>query len=643
MKFLIALAAGLVLVGTSIAHAGPWPEIIDPYPAEAKIDKPLAVTIDATDDLWRAKSLLKGSSIDSLMEELAKLGFDQVNWVTDNEQFLTDLNFSDVQPRDGMRYIAAAAHRNGMKFYALFKPFETGCVGEELPLTVILPPDVPLMPTLTGRMGRFASFLQEHPEMRIERRPVDARLGTPVAIIKLVKEDDAPTRLDRKHIELFIGQENGAFEPYDGPISFTNAVEQRDGKPARVLTLSGLKIDLAYQYFAIRTTFGQEGKEDFNNACSRLMELRDGKGRPLPSTSDRGVMDRNAIDQYLAVLWLFRTGHWGVPSEYALSPTFGTTPQTTAYWFGIVQESNNDPQRALDAPGGGYIAGVRGKQQYMNTLQPMYPQVRAYWLRQIKSLIDDGVDGITLRVDNHSSWYTEPYEYGFNPPVVEAYRKKYGVDILTQPFDRDKWRALQGDAYTQFVREARELTQKHHVKLQLSINQLMGDAMPYWRLNNVPVTIQWQWKRWIEEKLCDSVELKLIPWPWGYYAGSGTEMAREVIALAHARRMPVWANARLQTWWLMNSDSKEAPLKKLSQDDVNQIVERLCWVWRSRTIDGMIVYENMDFAYLDSKTGKAYISPAFQTIMEHLRKGTARDLRAEDLKTFYLDQPSTQP
>lgn len=632
-------AASLILLGLTAAHAAQWPEILDPYPAGAQIDKPLAVTIDFSDDMWRSRSGVKAANIESLMEKLSKLGFKQVNWIVCPDRYLTQAAILDASPHDGVRLVAAAAHRNGMEFYGLFKPFDTGCVNAEVPPAVKLPPDIPVIPTLSGRLCEYAPFLAKHPEMRIEHRPVADHSASAVATIKLIKEDDAPTRLDAKHIQLLIGKENGRFERYTGPMTFSNAVEKRNGQPVRVLTLSGLKIAPAYRYLVVRTTFDAKGKGDFINASSRMIELYDDGDVLLPSSSDRGIIDAGALKEMLRHFWLDRTGHWGIPAEYALDPAFGTTPQTTAYWFGVTQDSNSDPVRTLDAPGGGYIADARGKDMYMNALQPMYPQVRAFWLKQVQQLIEDGADGVILRVDNHSTWFTDPYSYGFNPPVVDAYRKKYGVDILTQPFDREKWRVLQGDAYTQFVREARTLTQRNHVKLQLSINQLMGPGIPYWGLNNVPVSIQWQWKRWIEEKLCDAVELKLIPWPWGHYMGRGADFASEVSDLAHSHGIKVWANARIQTWWLTMSKHDNPPDKKLSQADLDKIVERLRWVWRSRALDGMIVYENFDFTYLDPQTGISYISPAFESILSNLRQGAAQGLRAQDLKTFYLDQP----
>jgi hypothetical protein len=641
MKILIALAAGLVLIGAAIVHAEQWPGIIEPYPESAKIDKPLAVTIDFSDDMWRSKAGVKTANIESLMEKLAGLGFNQVNWIICPERYLTAQAVSDADPRDGVRVAAEAAHRRGMRFYGLFKPFDTGCVNAQVPPAVKLPPNMPVIKTLTGRLAIFSPFLARHPDMCIEHRPVPDRSTQAVTTIKLVKQDDTPSRLDQKRIRLFVGERNGEFEPYPGPMKFADAVERRDGKPVRVLMLSDLSIGPKFRYLLIRTTFPEGGKGDFTNLSSRIIELYDRKGGVLPQSPSIKTLDRDTVVTILKNMWLDQTGRWGVPAEYELDPAYGKLPERTAYYFGPTPDSENDPLVTLDAPGGGLIADARGKDMYMTSLQPMYPQVRAYWLEQIKNLIDDGADGIILRVDNHSTWYTDPYDYGFNPPVVEAYKKKYGVDIRTHPLDQEKWRALQGDAYTQFVREARQLTKRRNVKLQLSINRLMGPAMPYWNLNNVPMSIQWQWKKWITEKLCDSVELKLIPWPWGHYGGSGADFAQEVIRLAHANEMPVWANARIETWWLTISDRKEAATNKLTQVNVGKIIERLRWVWRSRAIDGMIVYENFDFTYLDATAGESYISPAFQTIMENLRRGTAEGLKADKLKTFYLDQPSS--
>ena len=37
---------------------------------------------------------------------------------------------------------------------------------------------------------------------------------------------------------------------------------------------------------------------------------------------------------------------------------------------------------------------------------------------------------------------------GFNPPLVKEFKKRYGVEVLSQEFDVEKWRALHGEFLT---------------------------------------------------------------------------------------------------------------------------------------------------------------------------------------------------
>ena len=50
-----------------------------------------------------------------------------------------------------------------------------------------------------------------------------------------------------------------------------------------------------------------------------------------------------------------------------------------------------------------------------------------------------------------------PDSFGFNPPVVQAYQERYGIDILTDKFDPDKLCTLNSELFTGFLRRVRGL------------------------------------------------------------------------------------------------------------------------------------------------------------------------------------------
>jgi hypothetical protein len=86
-------------------------------------------------------------------------------------------------------------------------------------------------------------------------------------------------------------------------------------------------------------------------------------------------------------------------------------------------------------------------------------------------------------------------------------------------------RKLRGEAYTQFYREARDLAHSYdkpvglHVSISMDMEPEHGAAME----------IHWDWRRWIDEGLADSVTMKEV-WP-------GTRFAQEI--LSHTRPLGV--------------------------------------------------------------------------------------------------------
>jgi len=92
---------------------------------------------------------------------------------------------------------------------------------------------------------------------------------------------------------------------------------------------------------------------------------------------------------------------------------------------------------------------------------PCYAEkaVQEYRLAEIKELLARGVDGISFGLESHycGAGVEAPDSFGFNAPVVQAFRDRYGIDILKDDFDADKLCALNGEIFTAFLRRVREL------------------------------------------------------------------------------------------------------------------------------------------------------------------------------------------
>ncbi|MBN2456324.1 MAG: hypothetical protein JXB29_07310 [Sedimentisphaerales bacterium] len=118
-------------------------------------------------------------------------------------------------------------------------------------------------------------------------------------------------------------------------------------------------------------------------------------------------------------------------------------------------------------------------------------------------------DGILLYLHSHSAAGEHGDQYGFNPVIVDEYKKRYGIDILTdQRFDYkdpnfnqkaealEKWRALRGEYLTQFLREMKAALNEIQPGIKIAINTQGGDYFgpPF---GNMKI----DWRTWIKEDL----------------------------------------------------------------------------------------------------------------------------------------------
>jgi len=477
-----------------------------------------------------------------------------------------------------------------------------------------------------------ARFVTAHPRYRLKRRPSQPWADKAVTTVKLVKADDNPTRLKKEHIEVWTSRVNGDFTLYTGPMGFTDEVEERNGRPVRVLTLSALRIDPNQRYIMVRSGL-RDREPDFVNRADRLMELYDANGHPIPATWDESTITPDALKGLLEKHCGRHTGKFEIAPGYALPEGYGKSPGKLSFRFDTGQRAR---PRALDGSRSGHdgkIVAAKGRQEYVaGSMHPAYPEVRGYWLDQVRRIVAAGVDGVDIRVTNHSAWTVHGAAYGFNEPAVAEFMRRHRVDVLTQPFDRGQWRDLQGEYYTQFLREARALTRKAGVQMQVHVNGLMGFDVPGWERNNVPANFAWQWRTWIEEDLCDSVALKYIPWLFGGRAGMGADFGEQVTRLAKEHNKAVFSHARLPWWVLVNTPGQKA----FTQRDMDRLLAQMRWGWQCRLIDGVILYESASFVRMLPDTGETQVSPMMEAILDAVRNSRP-SLEAADIRNYVGD------
>jgi hypothetical protein len=84
-----------------------------------------------------------------------------------------------------------------------------------------------------------------------------------------------------------------------------------------------------------------------------------------------------------------------------------------------------------------------------------YPEVRDYFDRYVDELLDYGVDGFMFCTKSRHGMPLSP-RFGFNDPIVAEFKKRHGVDVRTETYDREKWLDLQGEYILSWVAAATE-------------------------------------------------------------------------------------------------------------------------------------------------------------------------------------------
>ena len=473
----------------------------------------LSATVDFPDDV-RA-GVYTHALLDQMMSQLKSLGVRRIYW----------LYYGDIDPAsfwagnlfDYMEYgrrtleeigepLKAAvplAHRHGLEIYGVLKPFNTGLAGtypEGSPQA-----DATRIARIGGTLQQVIPFTERHPETRIQRRPLESApdlLAQSIRTIRLYKRDDSPTRITRDHLQIWTSPNNYRYQPYQGPLRFSDRVElssrevldyygnlitARD-QPIRVLTLEGL--DLSDRYVAVATDFeGEQG--DFKNTAVGMIEAYGPDPTPLPIV----VASRSAM-------WIcprdFRTGGLEFDSGYGL------------YEVDLDTDSSSGKGGAWWKARGGCIAFARGKNEYLAcTPCEAYPQVQKLWLGWVDRLIEAGVDGVDLRISAHGSLTDEPWNYGFNQPIVEEFRQRFGEDPSYMDSHREQLARMRGEHYTAFFREASRRLRASGKRVQAHVHTeaFRPDAC-HGQIMGFPANLHFDWQSWLAEGLVDAITLR---------------------------------------------------------------------------------------------------------------------------------------
>ncbi len=579
------------LAGAALGALATLPAATTPaIGADEKRQFRLEALCDFVDDAL--ETTVTREHVRSMMRALRDLGVTRVSWAYYADErggFLipTGLNqrwrnLAETYRGLGnpLRVAAEAAHEFGLELYAYYKPYETGPA-------VALPDGSP-----EGReFGRIRQqgawltwmdpFVAEHPHLRIRhkqspKQPVSPR--EPICGLRLVKSDDAPTRVTADHLQIWASDFNYQYRRLDVKFDVHEEVTSsprdvydiqgklltKKGAPVRTLTLSGFA--LTDPYVLVTTDF-KSGPADFMNAGTDLLVALDAENREIPGVFFSGAMI------YMADRINFR--NWGL-----------------LYDCGYGRK-----QAQLDAPNGsghqGCVAFCRGRNDYLpGALCETEPEVQRFWLSCIDEMLDAGVDGIDLRIENHSTHTEYPDEYGFNDTVLAECRKRGKVDLTTIA-------KVRGEAYTEFVRQAKMRTADRKKRLRVNLNiDWFRPETPLNRRLAYPANIDFDWQRWVDEGLFDEGILRMYHYPFDSIFGGDT-VAADMIQRCREKKIPLTVNRYL---------------RPTSADEFDR-------VRRDERFAGFIMYETYSFLKLQPDGGCQVSSPVAAEIGRRMSRG----------------------
>lgn len=603
MKHLSTLLLGLAVLGADTFAATP-----------ATHSMQLNVTVDFPDDI--CKGPFDAPRLDQMIGAIQDLGARRVNWMYYGEVKPGDplhgnvweAHWATYGPQtiatlgEPLRAAVKVAHARGLEIYGVLKPYNGGLSGT-YPTGSPEAGSKSKLSRIGGTVQQVIPFLESHPEMRMQRRPSTgaAQQTELIREIRLVKSDAAETRLRPEHLRIWVSQDNFKYRPValvpTGSVGLETATHEvrdyhgniltRVGDRVRVVRLTGLELK---EPFVVLTTTWAEGTGDFRNTPVGMVEVFGEGGKPL-----------DCVVATHAAAWIqprdFRT--YGLEYDMGLGHIPVSLDQP---WKGVKKNpweafSGEDEfaEHALlgKGPTGGFLGIARGKNEFLAAIPcEAYAEVRALWLGWVKAMLDAGVDGVNLRISAHGCLSDEPEAYGWNPPVLAAYRKKYG----TGPVEPAKLAAIRGDIYTEFLREASTLVRARGKKFQVHLHaEAFRPDRVFGQQNGIPGNIDFQWRRWIEEGLVDEIYLR-TSWfeaaedPLGAKSTQRSRLARmladpvaaEMLAVSNQHHLPVTLNRYI---------GRAAELAEYLDD--------LALVARDPRFAGFDVYEFFDLAQSD--------------------------------------------
>ena len=530
----------------------------------------LHAATDFGDEFVGGERFYDRANIDALMAYLASMGVKRLEWI-----YHCWLAFDDSYPLgfDIEAEAVRAAHRHGIDFVAVIKPFE--CLG-----LYLLPHAFPIARTecwnsVRGLFHQVSDLAIARPDLCLKRKPGVRDPGGPVTAVRLVKADDRPSGLEADDLSIWTSHENGSWTRYEGPFRLEQSVEWRPLFPkpgnCRVLTLSGLEIPESQRYIEVRTR-RPDPNGDFVCDLESVVELVGADGADLPRTPPGLIFERDRFGPLKSTAFRKVTRHWNTPEVEAL---LTGAQERLAQWNADTRDyaHKGQPYVAYDFNRRGRVAVARGVDEALPIPHPIYPEVRAYWLGKARRFLDLGADGIDFRHCTHFNQY-DHREYGFNEPVLERTGGSLNMGEVAR---------VNGEAYTQLLREAAALTHSRGKRFGVHVLTHYLRASEENRGDAIIGNFDLPWERWVRE-FADYVVFRGA---MGYRTATVQEVVDRIgLVCREAGKTLVYQSNRRQY-------SVDGPLPVQDHE--------LAWVTRHPDVSAYHLYETASFTRLDAQ------------------------------------------
>jgi hypothetical protein len=552
--------------------------------------KGLYATTDYVDNVAVNRHFMDKKQLNDLNACVASLGVTRHIWNVD-----TVWSIYEDYPHgfDLLAEAVEAAHANGLEFYAQIKPFEGGAFHDTLPLSFPYPENAVAFRDMRGISPIATPFAARNLHMNLKRRPGTYEYNSPVTSIRLVKEDDKPTRIRSGHLSIWTSASNNGFVRYTGPFDFRESVDWRfcfpEWRPCRILHFENLQIPAEHTFILIKCTLA-DNSGDFSNEKGSIIELVNPGGEMIPYylTTEQVFMDDDNVTRYQTRLSKQLIRYLQLPEVDEILHDPARLQQHYKDFFNFKKYKFRD-KITLDRTG--HMVATCGKPEYcLGTLHPIYSEVREHWLELVRYCLDRGADGINFRVANHTR-PRDHWEYGFNEPVLEASGGK--TDYATI-------RRINGNAYTEFLTEARELIKSKGkgMMIHLHAHMLRPDDRRWNPSPSLPPNFEWQWQKWVTE-IADELEIRgyhtLRPWNRDYIVDIFSAVTR-------AAKKPLY----LQSDRKGQTNEEGRKIRKLEEFE---------YVKNHPGLDGIVLYETANYTYIN-EDGRVVLKPYFKELFQ---------------------------